>query len=37
VKNRCVARGGRYEFFVVIQRKSDGAIGIIDPDIENEE
>ena len=36
VRNRCDLRGVRYEFFVVIQRVSDGAIGIIDPEIENE-
>ena len=29
-------RDGHYEFFVVIQRASDGEIGIIDPDIETE-
>lgn len=27
---------GRYEFFVLIQRVSDGAIGLIDPYIEND-
>lgn len=35
VRNRFDLRGVRYEFFVVIQRVSDGAIGIIDPEIEN--
>ena len=29
-------RDGRYEFFVIVQRASDGEIGIIDPSIENE-
>lgn len=29
-------RGVRYEFFIVVQRASDGAIGIIDPEIEAE-
>jgi len=35
-RNKALKRGevGRYEFFVLIQRVSDGAIGIIDPDIE---
>lgn len=27
---------GNYEFFVMIQRVSDGAIGLIDPDVETE-
>lgn len=26
-----------YEFFILIQRESDGALGLIDPDIENKE
>jgi hypothetical protein len=26
-----------YEFYILIQRSSDGAIGLIDPDIENKE
>jgi len=26
-----------YEFFILIQRVSDGAIGIIDPEIENQD
>lgn len=37
IRNKYVHTGahGQYEFFVVIQRVSDGAIGIIDPGMDN--
>lgn len=37
-RNKAVHRGegGRYEFFILVQRVSDGAIGLIDPDIETD-
>lgn len=37
-RNKRLIRGseGRYEFFVLIQRMADGAIGLIDPGIVNE-
>ncbi|MBI5771557.1 MAG: hypothetical protein HZA93_27535 [Verrucomicrobia bacterium] len=37
VKNRFATRGARWELFVVIRRNSDGAIGVIDPPIENDQ
>ena len=39
MRHNCVLRGpnGHYEFFVLIQRVSDGAIGLIDPEVETEE
>jgi hypothetical protein len=39
MRHNCVLRGpnGHYEFYVLIQRVSDGAIGLIDPDVETEE
>lgn len=39
MRHNCLLRGpdGHYEFYVLIQRKSDGAIGLIDPDVETEE
>jgi hypothetical protein len=36
VRNHCTLRGTRYEFFVLIRRSSDGTIGMIDPDVEND-
>jgi hypothetical protein len=37
-RHNCVLRGdnGNYEFFVLIQRVSDGVVRLIDPDIETE-
>lgn len=37
-RNQAIRRGvdGHYEFFVLVQRVSDGAIGLIDPDIQTE-
>lgn len=38
MRHNCTLRGdnGSYEFFVLVQRLSDGAIGLIDPDIDTE-
>jgi hypothetical protein len=35
LKNKALLKGN-YEFFILIQRTSDGAIGVIDPGIEYE-
>jgi hypothetical protein len=39
MRHNCLLRGpdGRYEFYVLIQRASDGAVGLIDPGVETEE
>ena len=36
--DNCMIKGpeSRYEFFIIIRRASDGAIGVIDPDIETD-
>ncbi len=38
IQNKFLQRGddGRYEFYVLVQRVSDGAVGMIDPDIDNQ-
>jgi hypothetical protein len=38
MRHNCNLRGadGSYEFFVLVQRVSDGAIGVIDPGIETQ-
>ena len=38
IQHKFLQRGddSRYEFYVLVQRVSDGAIGVIDPEIQNE-